>query len=120
MATLDECEAALAGLAQRLGSLDEELRRRHAPDRTVSCVVVDLDMVFTGRLHEGVLVDIAATPKAHRADHDSPRADVRLAVSSDDLLALTAGELPLSTAWASGRLKVDASVRDLLRVRTWL
>jgi hypothetical protein len=43
---------------------------------------------------------------------------VRLTVDSDDLLALCQGELPFATAWARGRVRIDASVLDLLRLRT--
>ena len=40
--------------------------------------------------------------------------------TSDDLIALLAGELSPPTAWATGRLKVEASVLDLLKLRTLL
>ena len=48
----------------------------------------------------------------------SAEAQVRLTVDSDDLLALCQGELPFATAWARGRVRIDASVLDLLRLRT--
>ncbi|MGF7236982.1 MAG: alkyl sulfatase, partial [Frankia sp.] len=51
---------------------------------------------------------------------EAAAAQIVLTVRSDDLIALTDGSLPLATAWASGRLKVAASVRDLLRVRSLL
>jgi putative sterol carrier protein len=43
---------------------------------------------------------------------------VRLTVDSDDLLALCHGEMPFAAAWARGRVRIDASVLDLLRLRT--
>jgi hypothetical protein len=41
-------------------------------------------------------------------------------VSSDDLVALMAGDLSFTNAWSSGRVKVDASVFDLLKLRNLL
>ena len=38
-------------------------------------------------------------------------------MSSDDLVALTDGHLHFGKAWASGRLKLEAGLRDLLRLR---
>lgn len=116
MASLQECEAALQELAQRFAAVDPELRRRHAVDRTVSCRVPDLAVVFHVRLTDGSVVDLQCL-----AEHDTtPPAQVRLAAASDDLVALVAGDLTPPTAWASGRLTVEASVLDLLRLRSLL
>ena len=41
-------------------------------------------------------------------------------MGSDDLIALTDGELDFAKAWLSGRIKVEASVRDLLKLRSML
>jgi putative sterol carrier protein len=41
-------------------------------------------------------------------------------MASDDLLALTAGELDFTRAWASGRVKMEASIRDMLKLRSLL
>ena len=68
--------------------------------------------MFCGRLTGGSLVDVTTV--------QSSRADLRFTVSSDDLLLLTAGDLPLGQAWATGRLKVEASMMDLLKMRSWL
>lgn len=112
MATKKQCEAALRGLAQRLDDVDESLKKRHAPDRTVSCRIPDLETTFTGRLAQGSLCDIADGP--------TENAQIRLTVSSDDLLAVTKGELPFASAWATGRLKIEASVLDMIRLRSLL
>lgn len=112
MATKRDCEAALRGLAERLDGVDDSLRKRHAPDRTVSCRIPDLQITWFGRLHDGTLCDITNQPEED--------AQIRLTVSSDDLLAVTAGELPFASAWAAGRLKIEASVLDMIRLRSLL
>jgi putative sterol carrier protein len=112
MATKRECEAALRSLAKRLDGVDPSLRKRHAPDRTVTCRIPDLETTFSGRLTSGALQDIANQPLDD--------AQIRLTVSSDDLLAVTKGELPFASAWAAGRLKIEASVMDMIRLRGML
>lgn len=112
MASVQEVEAALHGLAARLAAVDADLRAKHTVDRTLSCTVTDLGVVFVGRLCDDGLTDI-------RQDGDAS-AQVRLAAGSDDLIALTEGRLGLPSAWATGRLKVEASVLDLLKLRTLL
>ncbi len=112
MATKRECEAALRSLAKRLDGVDSSLRKRHAPDRTVNCRIPDLDTTFSGRLHGGALLGISNKPLDD--------AQIRLTVSSDDLLAVTKGELPFSSAWAAGRLRIEASVFDMIRLRGML
>jgi putative sterol carrier protein len=76
----------------------------------LSCYIPDLDVTFSGLLTEQGLDDISEEPR--------PDAQVRLTVDSDDLLALCQGELSVAAAWARGRLRIDASVLDLLRLRT--
>jgi len=46
-----------------------------------------------------------------------PKADIRLTMSSDDLVAMTDGRLHFGSAWATGRVKLEAGLRDLLRLR---
>lgn len=112
MASVEECRAALAKLAASMSSADEETKRNML-DRTVSCYLSDLDMTFTGRLAGGQLVDIT-----EHAGPPTEKAQIGLAMTSDDLVALTDGKLPFVSAWLSGRVKVDASFRDLLRLRS--
>jgi hypothetical protein len=113
MASVEECRAALAKLAASMSKADDETKRNML-DRTVSCYMSDLDVTFTGRLAGGQLVDITEHPGGPPAD----KAQIGLAMTSDDLVALTDGRLPFVSAWLSGRVKVDASFRDLLRLRT--
>jgi hypothetical protein len=112
VATVPECEAAFKELAGRLSGLESDARKKAEFDRTISCTIRDLDVVFGAHLRDGDLTDIRQV--------ESPDAQLRLAVTSDDLIALTDGTLPFAKAWASGRLRIDASVFDLLKLRTLL
>lgn len=116
MASLQECEAALHDLARRLASVDPDLRRRHAADRTVSCRVPDLGVVFSVRLADGCVTDL----RCEDVQDGAGQAQVRITAASDDLVALVAGDLTPPAAWATGRLTVEASVLDLLRLRALL
>jgi putative sterol carrier protein len=110
MATMQECEQAFAQLADRLAHADPAARRKAATDRTLSCTVRDLDITFGARLHDGLLLDIKQVSTAD--------AQVRMTMNSDDLVDLVAGRLNLAAAWSSGRVKVDARVFDLLKLRS--
>jgi hypothetical protein len=119
VATLQECEQALSGLSQRFADVDPEVRRKYAVARTVACRVPDLDVVFLARVDEDGVSDLRTV--ADGADGaDTGDAQVKLVTSSDDLLALIDGRLAVPTAWATGKLRIDASVFDLLRLRALL
>ncbi len=112
MATVDECHDAVERLAERLSSVDDEARRKHAFDRTLSCHIPDLDITFTGSLRDGHLQDISTDP--------APKAQIRLTANSDDLVAMTDGHLSFGQAWFGGKIKVDASVLDLIKLKSLL
>jgi len=112
MATTEQCRAALEHLASRLRSVDENERRQHAFDRTLSCHVPDLGVTFAGELHDGHILGITTEPAL--------KAQIRLTADSDDLVALTEGGLSFGQAWLAGRVKVEAGVRDLLKLRSML
>jgi predicted lipid carrier protein YhbT len=109
VATVEECEQALADLADRLAA-NEAAQRSVAFDRSLTCTIRDLDVVFAARLKGGHLVDIRRAP--------SKDAQVKLSMTSDDLVALVAGRLKMAGAWATGRVRIDASIRDILRLRS--
>ena len=110
MATQTDCEQALAALAARLAAADPATRRKNALDRTLSCTLRDLGVTFSGQIKDGLLVGIAPTPTA--------TGQVKLNMTSDDLVALVAGKLNLVAAWTSGRVKIDARVFDLIKLRS--
>ncbi|MFI6503380.1 SCP2 sterol-binding domain-containing protein [Nonomuraea typhae] len=113
MASVEECRAALAKLVAQFDEISDEDRAKHVVERTLSCRVADLGVVFYGRLrHDGL------DPFTEQEPPEP--ADVKLTISSDDLVALVEGELDLARALLGGRVKVDASFGDLLRLRKLL
>ncbi len=112
MASVEECRAALARLAERLAEHADEVRAKVRWDRTVVCRVTDLGIAFRGRLRHGELVDVA--------EEDDPDARIVLSATSDDFIAMIDGELDFVRALATRRVSVSASPLDLLRLRSLL
>ncbi len=112
MATLEQCMTALDGFVGKLAANPAA----KGLDRTVSCRLTDLEQLVQGRLASGTTHDMVAVPDGPAA----PKADIRITMTSDDLLAVTAGELSFGSAWASGRVKLEAGLRDMLRLRSLL
>jgi SCP-2 sterol transfer family protein len=112
MATVEECERALHELAGKLASNPGSGVRGKLEDRSLTCEIRDLKVIYGGRLHEGKLDDIRQV--------DDPKAQIRLSLTSDDLLAVTSGQLNLGKAWATGRVRINASVFDLIKLRSML
>jgi hypothetical protein len=113
MATAQECRVALDVLAARLTGAHDSVRSK-IDERSVACRIKDLDLTFVGQLRDGGLHDITAP------DEQARTAQITLTVSSDDLIALTDGTLGVGSAWATGRLRIDAGLRDMLALRTML
>ncbi len=112
MATIDECMTALRGILGPLAAHEAA----QGLDRSISCRLTDLGQVALGRLAGGTVRDLHAVAD----DASVPRADIRLTMTSDDLLALTRGELSFGRAWSSGRVRFEAGLRDVLRLRSLL
>jgi hypothetical protein len=109
---MNQCIKALQGI---LGDLAAN-PAAEGLDRSLSCRLTDLDEVVVGRLSSGVVRDLHVLPHGPAV----PRADIRLTMTSDDLIALTDGGLSFGPAWATGRVKLEAGLRDLLRLRKLL
>ena len=114
MASPAQCERALGELAGRLDLVDPAVRARY-DQRTISCRVTDLDLTFHATITPDGVDDLRSV-----AYLDGNGAQLRATVNSEDLIALIDGQLSPATAWASGRLKVEAGVLDLLRLRALL
>ncbi|WP_406728259.1 SCP2 sterol-binding domain-containing protein [Streptomyces sp. GD-15H] len=115
MATIEECRAALTRLSDSMGHAEGGVRAAAAMERSVSCHITDLDVTFVGRLTGGRI-------EVHHTLEGPPRekAQLRLAMKGDDLLALVDGELHFAGAWASGRVRLEAGLRDLFHLRKLL
>jgi predicted lipid carrier protein YhbT len=112
MATVAQCQAALDQLIAALAAVDATLRAKHVPQRTVACRLHDIDVTFLGRLDEHGVHDV------EQLDGEEPAADVRLSMTSDELIALANGDEDFLHAWLRGRVQVSAPMRDLLRLRS--
>ncbi|MDX6362926.1 MAG: hypothetical protein QOC85_1936 [Streptomyces sp.] len=115
MATIEECRAALDKLSDNLAGAGGDVRSAASLDRSLSCRITDLDATFVGRLRDGriqVLDTLAGPPRE--------KAQIRLVMKGDDLVSMVNGELNFAKAWGSGRVKLEAGLRDLLRLRTLL
>lgn len=115
MATIAECRSALDRLSENLAGADGDVRGAAALDRSLSCRITDLDVTFVGRLTDGRIKDVSTVNGPPPS-----KAEIRLTMAGDDLIALVNGELHFARAWAAGRVKLEAGVRDLLRLRKLL
>lgn len=113
MATKSECAAALDQLAAKMGGLDENSRDKHRLERTVSCQIPDLEVTFYGMLKDARLLNVTSYDNGVKP----PQAQIRLTIPSDELLKLVDGSLNFMSAWTSGRIKVNASIGDLIKLR---
>ena len=112
MASIEQCMQALEGI---LGDLASSPAAK-GMDRSLSCRLTDLGQVVQARLTDGEIKDMQPVPD----DPSLVPADIRLTMSSDDLLALTSGELSFAPAWATGRIKLEAGLRDMFKLRAML
>ncbi len=112
MATEQDCDKAFRLLADLLAAVEPEVRSKYVLDRTVSCRVSDLGTTWSARLCDEGLLGVTA--------EDSPKAQIRLTVGSDDLIALVEGRQPVPSAVATGKLRVQAGPIDMLRLTALL
>jgi hypothetical protein len=110
MATQDECQSAIETLLGRLAEVDPDVRKGKLPDRTIGVQVLDLDLTYMGDLVDGDIRDV-------RVIESGVKPQIRIVCTSDDLIKMTDGELKFAHAWATGRVRLDASIRDMMRLR---
>jgi SCP-2 sterol transfer family len=110
VAAIEQCMTALQGVLGEIASH----KATQGLDHSVSCRFPDLGQAVMGRLHDGTFSDV------HPVDDgpDVPRADVRLTMDSDDLVAMTEGRLSFPKAMLSGKVKVEAPLKDMFRLRS--
>lgn len=110
-----ECRSALTRLSDNLAAAEGDVRGAAALDRSLSCHIKDLDITFTGRLADG-RIQVRDTVEGPPRE----KAGIRLAMTGDDLVALVDGDLNFAKAWGSGRVRLEAGFRDLLKLRSLL
>jgi hypothetical protein len=114
MATVEECREALQALIGRLGEMDEKNRSSFFSNRSMSCYVTDLGVTFLA-----TFTDQGAEP-VKEVGPDEPPADIKLTANSDDVVSLAATPANIARMWMAGRVKIQASIRDLLALRRLL
>jgi hypothetical protein len=112
VATPEEVEETLRGLVRRFGRIDRSYKALLPNHRVVEAAFPDLDLVYHAVWRDGSLSEIrpGAAQKAH----------IRVECDSDDLLRLYGGDLGVRRAYATNRLRIEASMTDLLRLRSLL
>ena len=112
MATVAEVEAVLADLLNRFESVDSGTRSMLPSRRVIEARFPDLGIVRHAEWRNGDLLVLEEPP--------GRRPDIRVTVDSDDLVAMAEGRLSFSRAYAANRIRLDASMTDLLRLRAVL
>lgn len=80
------------------------------PDpRVIALHVTDLDEHFWTELSAGALSPL------EQGRHEAPH--IHISAGSDDLIALVDGGASLFSAYVSGRVRIEASFSDLLKLR---
>lgn len=113
MASAEQVEQTIHALVRRFADLDDGQRALLPANRLIEAHCPDLDRTWHTRLTGGVLGDLVEGPAPGRWQ-------IRVTVSSDDLLALSQKQLELREAYLSDRLQIRASMTDLLRLRAAL
>jgi hypothetical protein len=113
MHSAEECRTALQKLAGRLSELSPAERDQYFGNRTMSVAIPDLGVTFVTRLGSG-------DDPVREAAPGEPAADIRLTAKSDEVVALAEQPMNIARAWMSGRIKIEASVKDLFRLRRLL
>ena len=79
----------------------------------MSVTIPDLGVTFVTRLGSG-------DDPVREAAPGEPAADIRLTAKSDEVVSLSEQPMNIARAWMSGRIKIEASVKDLFRLRRLL
>lgn len=113
MHTAQECQQALQKLAGRLSELKPDERQEYFGNRTMSVTVSDLGITFITMLGAG-------NDPVRVAGPGDPPADMRLTANSDEVISLAEQPMNIARAWMTGKVKIEASVKDLFRLRRLL
>jgi hypothetical protein len=111
MATVEECRKALENLTARISDMKPDDRAAFLAERTLSCGIPDLGVTFLTRLGPN-----GADPVREAGPEDGA-AQIRFTATSDVVVSIADDPGSFARAWVTGRLKVQANVFDLLRLR---
>ena len=113
MASKAEVEQQLRALMARLDGNEANVRSAIPTRKVLRCLVPDLGAAWFSVVENGHVSPPSETPP-------DGRADITLRVGSDDLVDLVQGRMSFLSAFTSGKVRVDASIVDLLRLRSLL
>ena len=113
MTSAQECQEALQKLAGRLSELSPEERDNYFGNRSISVTIPDLGLTFVTELGTG-------DDPVREAVPGEPPADIRLTAKSDEVVSLAQSPMNIGRSWVAGRVKIEASMKDLFRLRKLL
>jgi predicted lipid carrier protein YhbT len=113
VATKAEVERQLGALMARLDGNEANVRSAIPSRKVLRCEVPDLDTAWYSVVDNGHVSQPSQIPP-------NGRADITLRVGSDDLVDLVEGRISFLSAFTAGKVRVDASIVDLLRLRSLL
>lgn len=113
MTTAEACREALQKLAGRLSEMSPAERDQYFGNRTISVTIPDLGVTYVTLLGTGNDPVREATPGERPAD-------MRITAKSDEVIALAEQPMNIARAWMTGRVKIEASMKDLFRLRRLL
>jgi len=111
VATPAEVDRTLRKLIKRLDGADLDDADLPEEARTILCSITDLDLEYRADYSGGRI------RKLRLVDDGAKAADVKIALASDELIALADGKSSLPMALLFGRIRVNANARDLLLLR---
>jgi hypothetical protein len=114
VASKTEVEKQLQVLLGRLAENRDSVAGAIPERKVLRCRVTDLGTDWHSVIEGGHVSPPSETPP------DDGRVDITLRVASDDLVDLIEGRMSFLSAFTSGKVKVDASIVDLLRLRALL
>ena len=113
MTMAEQCRAALQKLAGRLSEMSPADRDQYFGNRTISVTIPDLGATYVTVLGSG-------NDPVREVAPGEPPADIRMTAKSDEVLALAEQPMNIARAWVTGRIKIEASMKDLFRLRRLL
>jgi len=108
----DAVGEAIDTFLARLESLDEGTRAWLPAERTIVAHCTDIRLRRLVRWRDGAIEHLDLT--------EVRSVDITISADSATVLGLADGTLTVSDAYFSGRLRIDASVTDLLRLKAAL